>query len=202
MQGTQALWRSTDDGESWKLVWPSPSKIRDVRMSSDHADETIVSDSNSMGEIVALAIDPADSHTLVAGSVKEGKAALFFSTDAGEHWERVRDLPAAPQRIWIDPHSSNSDRDIYIGREERGSRFDVTGSGRIGLRLKVSFTDISAGFSATQGIMLYAASRTREYFCQETAVSRGFLLLFPVAVQRCVPIATSLNHPEICLCLV
>ena len=89
--GTEALWRSTDDGESWKLVWPRPSTIRGVRMSSDHADETIISDQNDLGRIVALAIDPADSHTLVAGAVKDativagvshgGKAAVFVSKD-------------------------------------------------------------------------------------------------------------------------
>jgi hypothetical protein len=93
---TEALWRSTDDGASWKLVWPRPSTIRGVRMSSDHADETIVSDGNAPGRIVALAIDPADSHTLVAGAVtdatvvagvmKGGKAAVFVSRDDGATW--------------------------------------------------------------------------------------------------------------------
>ena len=39
--GTQALWRSTDDGNSWKLVWPAASSLRSIRMSSDHADEII-----------------------------------------------------------------------------------------------------------------------------------------------------------------
>ncbi len=26
--GTEALWRSTDDGESWKLLWPLPATVR------------------------------------------------------------------------------------------------------------------------------------------------------------------------------
>src|SRR5450631_1819425 len=69
--GTQVLWRSTDDGVSWKLLWPIPSTVRSIRMSSDHADETIVADRDSMGEIVALAIDPTDSQTIVVASVKE-----------------------------------------------------------------------------------------------------------------------------------
>ena len=37
--GTGPLWRSTDDGDSWKLVWPHPSAIQGIRMNSDHADE-------------------------------------------------------------------------------------------------------------------------------------------------------------------
>ena len=55
---TKALWRSTDDGESWNLVWPKPSTVNGVGMNSDHADETILSDSNPLGESSALAIDP------------------------------------------------------------------------------------------------------------------------------------------------
>src|SRR5258708_6346777 len=87
---TQAFWRSTDHGESWKLVCPMPSTVRNVRMSSDHADEIIVADPNPVGEIVAFAIDPADSNTLVAGAVKEGKAAVFLSKDKGGIWEKMR----------------------------------------------------------------------------------------------------------------
>ena len=34
-----ALWRSTDGGEHWKLVYPSASSIKGVKMNSDHADE-------------------------------------------------------------------------------------------------------------------------------------------------------------------
>ncbi len=39
---TDGLWRSTDDGESWNLVWPLPAAIQVVRMNSDHADEQII----------------------------------------------------------------------------------------------------------------------------------------------------------------
>src|SRR5215469_2037921 len=79
--GNQALWKSTDDGTTWKLVWPRPSTVHSVRMSSDHSDESIISDADPMGQIVALAIDPANSHILVAGSVKDNKAAVFASED-------------------------------------------------------------------------------------------------------------------------
>src|ERR1700757_2911658 len=40
------LWRSTDDGETWKLLYPKASTVRGIRMDSDHADETIVSEPN------------------------------------------------------------------------------------------------------------------------------------------------------------
>src|SRR5579885_2227153 len=111
--GTQGLWRSTDDGESWKLVWPQPSTVRDIRMNSDHADETFLSAANPVGEVVALAIDPADSDVLVAGAVKGGAAAVFVSTDVGKTWKKERDLPGAPEKRHMAGASGTQRNDIY-----------------------------------------------------------------------------------------
>ena len=52
--GTQALWRSTDGGETWNLVYPKASAVRGVRMNSDHADETIAAEPDPLGAMVAL----------------------------------------------------------------------------------------------------------------------------------------------------
>ena len=38
------LWRSTDGGERWNLVYPSPSAVKGVKMNSDHSDESILAD--------------------------------------------------------------------------------------------------------------------------------------------------------------
>jgi hypothetical protein len=38
------LWRSTDGGEQWNLVYPNPSAVKGVKMNSDHADEQILAD--------------------------------------------------------------------------------------------------------------------------------------------------------------
>jgi photosystem II stability/assembly factor-like uncharacterized protein len=193
--GTQGLWRSTDDGESWKLIWPRPSMVRDVRMNSDHADETIISDSNSMGEIVALAIDPADSHTLVAGSVKDGKAAVFLSKDAGSTWEKASELPGAPQRIWIDPRSSKSDRDIYVaGKKDVTARNHGKWQDRPAPK-DVSFNDISAGFSGVRGITLYASSDAGIFLSRDGGASWVASPL-PGSGAKVRAIATSLKHPE------
>jgi hypothetical protein len=75
------LWRSTDSGETWRLVYPSPATVRSVRMDSDHADETIVADPDPLGNITALAIDPMDSRTLYAAATQNRQPALFTSRD-------------------------------------------------------------------------------------------------------------------------
>src|SRR5213596_3288866 len=45
------LWRSTDGGERWSLVYPSPSEVKGVKMDSDHADERILADPDPLSEI-------------------------------------------------------------------------------------------------------------------------------------------------------
>ena len=193
--GTEALWRSRDDGATWNLVWPRPSTVRGVRMNSDHADETILSDNDPVGQIVALAIDPARSHVLVAAAVKDNKAAVFTSNDAGATWEKLRDLTNTPRKIWLDPHSSANNRDIYAGGV-RG--FSVRVNGRWSDRpapSNISFTDLSAGFSAGKPPTLYATADAGIFVSKDRGAS-WISSSLPGKESKVRAIATSLHHPE------
>ena len=44
------LWRSTDSGEHWNLVYPNPSAVKGVKMNSDHSDEDIIADPDPLGQ--------------------------------------------------------------------------------------------------------------------------------------------------------
>ncbi len=192
---TEVLWRSTDDGESWKLVWPRPSTIQGVRMSSDHADETVVTEKNPLGQIVALAIDPSDSHILIAGTVKDGHAAVFLSKDDGSSWEKAYDLTEAPLKIWIDPRSDKSARTLYVAGK---TSITVRTHGEWQARLTpkdVSFTDVSAGFSQTEGAVIYASS-AQGLFISKDGGSSWKPSPLPGTGAQVRAIATSLNHPD------
>ena len=192
---TKALWRSTDDGETWNLVWPKPSTVDGIQMNSDHADETIVSDSNPIGEIVALAIDPADLHILTAAAVKDGAAALYRSKDEGGVWEKLTALSETPQKIWINPHSAVSDRDIYVAAKKSVTARQQ-GTWQIHPAPEgVAFTDVSAGFSSPQGVRLYAVSEKGVYVSNDGAATWTASSL-PGKSARFDAIATSLFHPE------
>ena len=193
--GTEALWRSTDDGMTWNLIWPKPATVRGVQMNSDHSDESILSDANPVGQIVALAIDPKNSRVMVSAGVKDRAASLYISKNAGESWEKIRDLPNAPQGIWIDPLSDSNDRDIYVG-----------GSGGFSIRVKqawhelpapkgIAFTDVSVGFSASQGAVIYATSEQGVFVSRDRGASWTASSL-PGQNAKVRAIATSLNHPE------
>src|SRR2546429_578500 len=57
---SNGLWRSQDEGETWRLVYPSPSSVKSIKMSSDHSDEDLIAEPNPLGNITPMAIDPAD----------------------------------------------------------------------------------------------------------------------------------------------
>src|SRR5258707_9130289 len=72
-----ALWRSTDAGAHWELVYPAPDSVKGVKMASDHADEIILADPDPLGTISAMAIDPSDSEILYVTAGDKEKTALF-----------------------------------------------------------------------------------------------------------------------------
>src|SRR5882757_9454857 len=77
------LWRSTDGGERWELVYPSPSAVKGVKMNSDHSDEQILADPDPLQAISALVIDPSNSKILYAAAGTKESPALLVSHDYG-----------------------------------------------------------------------------------------------------------------------
>jgi photosystem II stability/assembly factor-like uncharacterized protein len=198
---TDVLWRSTDDGVTWRLLWPRPSTIRAIRMDSDHADETVVASPNPVGQIVALAIDPADSRILYAAATKDARTSLVLSRDGGLTWRQLRPLPEPPLRIWVNPNSPHTARDLYI--------FDAhtlhvlihgTWEQRTPPR-GAAFTDIAAGFTASGPSTLYAISRLGQSGSGLLVSRDGGLnwtaSALPGTGAQFHAVATSLHHPEI-----
>jgi photosystem II stability/assembly factor-like uncharacterized protein len=69
------LWRSKDGGDSWSLVYPKPSDLKEIRMSSDHADEELAS--------YGYHFDPFDHNRQFISTTDIG---LFRSEDGGKSW--------------------------------------------------------------------------------------------------------------------
>ena len=187
--GDDGLWRSTDNGDSWNLVWPKPSAIQTIDMNSDHADERIDAEPNALGEIVALAIDPSDSRTLAAAGRKDNATGLFISRDSGGTWLKVAALPEAPNRIWsvagviytAGPHSVTEMRNGQLSQRAAPGG--------------VSFTDISCGFPESGLPVFYATSEHGAYVSRDGGATWAAVeLTGSGAMMRAV--AASLHHPE------
>src|SRR5713226_1591402 len=113
---SNGLLRSQDQGETWSLIYPKPSSLKSIKMSSDHSDEDLIAEPNPLGNISAMAIDPSDSKTffVAAGDRKKATAALFVSHDGGQNWKREGDLPGLAEKLWVYPNSPTVARMILI----------------------------------------------------------------------------------------
>jgi photosystem II stability/assembly factor-like uncharacterized protein len=184
-----ALWRSGDNGETWKLVSPAPGTIKDISMASDHGDESIVSSAIPADPISALAIDPADSNRLYA-SAGSTRPALFISRDAGAHWVLAAPLPEAASKIWIAP--GHIDELLIVGQHfvvtRRGNHTEqhVTPS---------LLVDSSAAPTRSGSWIIYAASKTGIFISTDHGASWVPSPL-PGVGSNVRAIATSWLHPE------
>jgi len=150
------LWRSNDAGESWKLVYPKPSSIKEIVMRSDHADEDLVAQPDPLRNIAALAVDPANSKVLYAAAGGKKSPALFISRDFGKSWNRQQELPEMPLRMWVDPHSPADSRVLFIAGPHSVSV--KTSTGVRTLPVPVTLTDVSAGFGSGSHPVIYGVS--------------------------------------------
>ncbi len=158
--GASSLWRSADTGRTWSLIYPAPGSVSRLIMPDDHASPIIETSGGPAESVSALAVDPGDSKILYAVIGSGQSSALFISKDWGAHWEHSSNLDSGPHhghKIYVDPHSPQSDRTLYVigtnsvsvrraGQWKQGSR--PTGVG--------SFLDASAGFSSSGELIVYA----------------------------------------------
>ena len=151
------LWRSSDSGETWNLIYPKPAKITSILMRSDHADETLLANSDPIGIMSAMAIDPANSKILYAAGDKS-HSALFISRDAGETWTRQDALPEPPRHIWIDPKSPAESRVVFMAGPQFLLMRDGSGMHPLSIPESVTFTDVSAGFVSAPQPVVYGVS--------------------------------------------
>ncbi len=109
--GGRMIWKSTDIGASWRLIYPNPNLLMSMEFVDDEADVVPKTSHYVGGPIQAMAIDPADSRILyVAGG---GEARV--SRDGGTSWHLLGTASAI--KILINPESPRDNRDVlFIGR--------------------------------------------------------------------------------------
>jgi hypothetical protein len=107
--GNAALWRSSDAGQSWKMLFPNPGNNTVEHQLSDHADYRLTTSDLAYpgGEISAIALtkqkNPPSGHktseNLFISYEERGQpAVIVHSADGGATWSRLATLP---QRVLL-----------------------------------------------------------------------------------------------------
>ncbi len=187
------LWRSVDSGQSWNLVSPSPASVQGVKMNSDHADEIILALADQVGEIVAMAIDPANSRVLFVAGGSKDKRGLFVSRDFGQTWQRQADLPGDVRRMWVDPNSAQESRVLFLAGTQ--SLAVVNGASVRDVRLPAPATDVSLGFGSGSQPTVYLTSEQGGYVSTDGGNTWQKCAL-PGSGAKVRAVATSLHHPK------
>lgn len=201
---TSGLWRSTDSGRTWSLVYPSPASVTGVLMRDDHAGVRILTSAGSSPPVSALAVDPGDSRTLYAAfSERRQSASLQLSTDWGESWKKIADLSGGARAIYVDPHSPKTDRTLYvIGANSVAIRERGTWSKGLAPEGVDAFRDVSAGFPHGGGkLVVYAVAPGGLYISKDGGANwrrtNISLLRWGSWAPRLASIACSARRPEI-----
>jgi photosystem II stability/assembly factor-like uncharacterized protein len=199
--GTDVLWRSTNDGATWQLVWPRPETVSAIVMDSDHADETVVAKPNLIGSITSIAVDPADSKILYATAENQGRNEVVVSYDQGRTWRVLLHLSEGPSRLWLDPRSEEHERDIYVATAH-GIQVRIHGEWRErSVPAGMTLSSLSLGFPATADVPSTAYGVTDgtqpELMVTKDGGRTWERSVLPGEGTKIRGVATSLSHPRI-----
>jgi photosystem II stability/assembly factor-like uncharacterized protein len=98
---SSALFRSSDSGTTWDVVYPDSSQIENVISKGDHAEEVIVTKDHVNRKVRAFAVDPSDSKILYAAISVGEETAFYSSNDRGKSWTKEQKLEDGAQKIFV-----------------------------------------------------------------------------------------------------
>jgi photosystem II stability/assembly factor-like uncharacterized protein len=194
---SSGLWRSQDQGETWSLIYPKPSSMKSIKMSSDHSDEELIAEPDPLGHITAMAIDPSNSKIfyVVAGDRRKGTFALFVSRDGGQNWAQEGDVPGLADKLWVNASTPSDSRTLLLAGPHLIEAKTSSGMQRIAGPAAKTFTDISVGFRKDGKAFIYVIGDGAAFVSDDQGTSWRKASLGQGG-GRIRAIATSLRNPE------
>ncbi len=197
--GNAGLWRTSDTGLTWKMVFPSPARNTVEHQLGDHSDYALTSSDPAYpgGDVSAIAIAPrtgrnGQEHLYLSFEQRGQPAVIVNSSDGGASWSRLATLP---QRVvLLTPQSSGliaiSGSAAYRIAPDGG----VTEQGNIP-------TGIRAASAARSGdtVWIYATGQDGNVYLSNDS-GQSWRPVTPALQQtagRFEAIAASDRHPEV-----
>lgn len=201
--GTAALWRSSDTGRTWKMLFPSPARNTIEHQLGDHSDYSLTSSDPAYpgGDISAIAIEPpgdaknsrgSSQHLYLSFEQKGQPTVIVHSPDGGSSWSRLATLP---QRVLLlSPQNSG----LIAVSGSATWRIAPDGSTT---ELGSIPTTVRAASAARSGdsVWIYATGQDGKVYLSEDS-GQHFRPVTPALEQTSgnfEAIATSGRHPEV-----
>ncbi|MBL7763403.1 MAG: hypothetical protein JNL23_08280 [Chitinophagaceae bacterium] len=160
-----ALFKSTDKGNTWNVLYPAPADIKRIISKGDHATEVVVTNDSTERHVLSFAIDPADSKRLYAVISIDKEIALHTSADGGQTWNKEKELKDNIKNIFINPASPGENRTLYLAGtnsiEVKENGTWTTNKGPAGIK---KLTELTAGYDRTQNKFIIYAMSGKSYF--------------------------------------
>ena len=193
--GNAAIWRSSDAGQTWSMVFPAPGHHTTEHQLGDHSDYVLTSDDASYpgGSASAIAVDAHDSRKLYAAfSRKGGQATVVTSQDGGISWTRVAILPGRVALL-----SADASGVIALSG---GTAYKISIGGQVSSQggIPGQIESASTGEGATER-WFYATDRAGKVYTSQDS-GRHWTESTPVLGQtrgRFEAIAASEDHPGV-----
>ncbi len=201
--GNAALWRSSDSGRTWKMLFPNPERNTAEHQLGDHSDYSLTSDDPDYpgGDITAIAVAPpgrgkkgqeSPERLYLAFHKKAQPEVLVSSADGGLTWRRLSTLPQ-PVLLLVAQDSGLIAVSVsgVVRIAPDGSTSEAGGIG-------TGFRAASAGRS-NDAIWIYGTGQDGKVYLSQNS-GRQFNLVTPELHQtagRFEAIAASEQHPEI-----
>lgn len=114
--GSTGLFRSTDGGRIWSLIFPNPVSGLIELMKDDEADYSYISEDNwPGGNIQAIEIDEADNRHLCLGISTDNNLHIFHSIDCGRNWLELHKFKGSRiHNIYSDSSSPQNARRLFV----------------------------------------------------------------------------------------
>jgi photosystem II stability/assembly factor-like uncharacterized protein len=129
---TGALWRSTDTGATWHMVYPDPKQVTGSSMDNDHAGERLLVGGKPAALVRAFAVHPRDSKRLYILTQDQ----LLTSADRGATWSAGAGVQEGARKLYVsaagEVHGVGKDSQDVSARWTRDGKlvvYEVTGAG-------------------------------------------------------------------------